>query len=199
MIQELDPWGISSILKSAKSRWRKYRQSAALCMPCTAPSVRKRNYGSRILNIIANAPHVVRNCMPDISTGLFCWPADVQLRPVTSMASGFLSQGANWFLFSSWIFVNPSTCWIDVGAHRIWQAVIVFWTALMFTNARFFIKLGFTDMLESNSQAETLHEWPASTPFSDLICVLELCTKIQKGKCLHVSRPSWSFVGRCGL
>ena len=32
-----------------QSRWRKCRQSAALCMPCTAPAVRKRNYGSRIL------------------------------------------------------------------------------------------------------------------------------------------------------
>ena len=128
-----------------------------------------------------------------------CRPDDVQLRPVTSMASGFLSQDANWFRGFSWIFVNPSTCWIDVGAHRIWQAVIVFWTALMFTNARFSRKLGFTDMMESNSQAATLHQWPASNPFSDLICVLELCTKIQKGKCLHVSRPSWSFVGRCGL
>ena len=90
--------------------------------------------------------------MPEISTGFSCWPDDVQLRPVTSMASGFLSQGANWFRFYSWIFVNPSTCWIDVGAHRIWQAVIVFWTALMFTNARFFSKLGFTDMMESTTK-----------------------------------------------
>ena len=38
------------------------------------------------------------------------------------------------------------------GAHRIWQAVIAFWTALMFTNARFFSKLGFTDMMESTTK-----------------------------------------------
>ena len=100
MIQELEPWGIYSILESA--RWRKYRQRAALCMPCTAPSVRKKNYGSRILEHHG----LVRNSLPEISTGLFLvslmmfnfdqWPVWLQVS-WARMRTGF-----GVFLGSSW-------------------------------------------------------------------------------------------------